>query len=177
MKYFSIRLQLALSAIALGILLLLAQLGIQLYVLRADIVARIERHEFRQLTDFAEYLDEKLSESQEMLASIAPHIGAPLLANPAALEKALQRETALLTVFDDLYVFDAKGLLLVDWPLKPGRRMLDMSERDYIQQVVKTHRPFISKPLLGKATRQPIVVVAAPILDGQKRLVGIVGGC
>lgn len=176
MKYFSIRLQLALSAIALGILLLLAQLGIQFYVLRADIVQRIERHEFRQLTDFAKYLDEKLVESQEMLVSIAPNITAQLLTQPSALEKSLQRESALLTVFDDLYVFDAKGRLLVDWPLKPGRRMLDMSGRDYIQEVVKTHRPFISKPLLGKATKQPIVVVAAPILDGGQRLVGIVGG-
>ena len=176
MKYFSIRLQLALSAIALGILLLLAQLGIQFYVLRADIVQRIERHEFRQLTDFAEYLDEKLEESMDMLTSITPNISAQQLSDPPALERALQRESALLTVFDDLYVFDAKGLLLVDWPVKPGRRMLDMSGRDYIQEVVRTHRTVISKPILGKATRQPIVVVAAPILDGQNRLLGIVGG-
>ena len=176
MKYFSIRLQLALSAIALGILLLLAQLGIQFYVLRADIVQRIEKHEFRQLTDFAEYLDEKLEESKEMLASISPNFTAQQLSDPQALQNALQRESALLTVFDDLYVFNAKGVLLVDWPVKPGRRMLDMSERDYIQEVVKTHQTVISKPILGKATKQPIVVVATPILDAQNRLLGIVGG-
>ena len=176
MKYFSIRLQLALSAIALGILLLLAQLGIQFYVLRADIVQRIEKHEFRQLTDFAEYLDEKLEESKEMLASISSNFTAQQLSDPQALQSALQRESALLTVFDDLYVFNAKGLLLVDWPVKPGRRMLDMSERDYIQQVVKTHQTVISTPILGKATKQPIVVVATPILDAQNRLVGILGG-
>jgi signal transduction histidine kinase/DNA-binding response OmpR family regulator len=176
MKYFSIRLQLALSAIALGILLLLAQLGIQFYVLRADIVQRIERHEFRQLTDFAEYLDEKLEESMDMLTSITPNISAQQLSNTQSLQSTLQRESALLTVFDDLYVFNAQGLLLVDWPVKPGRRMLDMSERDYIQEVVKTHKTVISKPILGKATKQPTVVVAAPILDEHNRLLGIVGG-
>ena len=176
MKHFSIRLQLALSAIALGILLLLAQLGIQFYVLRADIVQRIERHEFRQLTDFAEYLDEKLEESKDMLSSVAPNISAQQLADGRALQNFLQRESALLTVFDDLYVFNAKGVLLVDWPVKPGRRMLDMSGRDYIQEVVRTHQTVISKPLWGKATKQPIVVVAAPILDEQNRLIGIVGG-
>ena len=176
MKHFSIRLQLALSAIALGILLLLAQLGIQFYVLRADIVQRIERHEFRQLTDFAANLDEKLAESMEMLTSITPNISEQQLGDSKALQAALQRESALLTVFDDLYVFNAKGLLLVDWPVKPGRRLLDMSGRDYIQEVVRTHRTVISKPLLGMATKQPIVVVAAPIVDAQNRLLGIVGG-
>jgi CheY-like chemotaxis protein len=159
MKHFSIRLQLALSAIALGILLLLAQLGIQFYVLRADIVQRIERHEYRQLTDFAEYLDEKLEESKDMLSNVAPNIGARQLGDVRALQNMLQRESALLTVFDDLYVFNAKGVLLVDWPVKPGRRMLDMSGRDYIQEVVRTHQTVISKPLWGKATKQPIVVV------------------
>ena len=176
MKHFSIKLQLALSAIALGILLLLAQLGLQFYVLRGDIVQRIERHEFRQLTDFAEYLDEKLQESMDMLASVGPHITVQQMADPETLQKVLQRESALLTVYDDLYVFDAKGLLLVDWPIKPGRRMLDMSGRDYIQEVVRTRQTVISKPILGKATKQPIVVVATPILDAQNRLLGIVGG-
>lgn len=176
MKHLSIKLQLALSVIALGIFLLLAQLGMQFYVLRSDIVQRIERHEFRQLTDFAEHLDEKLQESMEMLASVGPNISAAQLSDTDALQRLLQRESALLTVYDDLYVFDAKGLLLVDWPIKPGRRMLDMSGRDYIQEVIRTRQTVISKPLLGKATRQPIVVVATPILDGHNRLLGIVGG-
>lgn len=175
-KHLSIKLQLALSVIALGIVLLVAQQGMLFYVLRGDIVQRIERHEFRQLSDFADHLDKQLEESMEMLASIGPNFGAAQLADPAALQSLLQRESALLTVFDDLYVFDAKGLLLVDWPVKPGRRMLDMSARDYIQDVIRTRQTVISKPLLGKATRQPIVVVATPILDGQHRLLGIVGG-
>ena len=175
-KHLSIKLQLALSVIALGVFLLLAQLGMQFYVLRGDIVQRIERHEYRQLSDFADHLDEKLEESMEMLASIGPNFGSAKLADPDTLQRLLQRESALLTVFDDLYVFDAKGLLLVDWPIKPGRRMLDMSGRDYIQEVIRTKQTVISRPLLGKATRQPIVVVATPILDGQNRLLGIVGG-
>ena len=176
MKYLSIKLQLALSVIALGIFLLLAQLAMQFYVLRSDIVERIERHEFRQLSDLANQLDEKLQESMEMLASIGPNIPANQMSNLDALQRTLQRESALLTVYDDLYVFDAKGVLLVDWPVKPGRRTLDMSGRDYIQEVIRTRQTVISKPLLGKATRQPIVVIATPIVDAQNRLLGILGG-
>ena len=176
MKSPSIRVQVALTAIALGCLLLVAQLGLQFFVLRDDIVQRVEKHEFRALKDFAQYLDEKLDDSMQMLASEAaatPEISA---GNTQALEHYLAGQQAMLTVFDDLYVFDARGVLLVDWPRKPGRRLLDMSERDYVREVVAHHRPYISRPILGKATRQPIVVVAAPILNARKELVGILGG-
>ncbi len=176
MKHLSIKLQLSLSAIATGFVLLLVQLGLQFYVLRSDIVERIEKHEYRQLTELAEHLDERLQDSMGMLSRVGRHFPAESLKDLAVLEHGLQREHALLSVYDDLYVFDATGVLLVDWPIKPGRRALDMSSRDYIQAVIRTGQAVISKPLLGKATQQPIVVVAAPIFTHEKKLVGILGG-
>ena len=176
MKNLSIKLQLSLSAIALGFVLLLAQLVLQFHVLRVDIVQRIEKNEFRQLTDFARNLDERLQDSVTMLASVGLNVPTEQMGDLVKLEKFLQREHALLNVYDDLYIFDAKGVLQVDWPVKPGRRSLDMSARDYIQGVINTHEPTISKPILGKATKQPIVVVAAPILNKHNELVGMIGG-
>jgi signal transduction histidine kinase/DNA-binding response OmpR family regulator len=176
MKNLSIKLQLSLSAIAVGFVLLLAQLVLQFYVLRVDIVQRIEKNEFKQLSDFASNLDERLQDSMAMLASVGLNVPSEHMGDLAKLEYFLQREHALLNVYDDLYIFDAKGVLQVDWPVKPGRRSLDMSARDYIQGVTQTHEPFISKPILGKATKQPIVVVAVPILNKQNQLVGILGG-
>ena len=176
MKNLSIKLQLSLSAIAMVILLLLAQLGLQFYVMRADIVQRIEKHEFRLLSDFATHLDERLQDNISMLANVALNVPAESMGQTATLERLLQNEHALLTTYDDLYVFDAKGVLLVDWPIKPGRRNLDMSSRDYIQDVIASKEPVISKPFLGKATKQPIVVIAAPILGKNNQLIGIMGG-
>ncbi|MGV0958420.1 MAG: response regulator [Limnohabitans sp.] len=176
MKKLSIKQQLSLTAVAMGLLLLLAQLGLEFYVLRHDIVQRVRSHEYQQLSDFAQHLDEKLKDSMNMLTNVGQNMGLDTLQAPPKLQALLQREHALLTVYDDLYIFDAQGILLVDWPVKPGRRMLDMSGRDYIQAVIKTHDTVISAPLLGKATQQPIVVVAAPILDANNRLVGIIAG-
>ena len=176
MKHLSIKIQLALSAIAMGIVLLLAQLLLQFYVLRSDIVQRIEKHEYKQLSELTEHLDERLQDSMAMLANVGLNLPVGQMNDLGQLEKLLQREHALLSVYDDLYVFDAKGTLLVDWPQKPGRRTLDMSSRDYIQGVIATGRTVISKPILGKATKQPIVVVASPILNQDKKLVGILGG-
>lgn len=176
MKNLSLKLQLSLSAMAMAIALLLAQFALQFQVMRTDIVQRIEKHEFRQLTELASHLDEKLQDSMNMLGKVALNAPVAVLGQLDSLEKFIQDEQALLTVFDDLYVFDAKGVLLVDWPVKPGRRTLDMSTRDYIQGVIKTGQPVISAPILGRATQQPIVVVAAPIKDANGQLAGIMGG-
>jgi Cache domain len=176
MKNLSIKLQLSLSAIAVGLALLLAQMVLQFQVLRVDITQRIEKNEYRQLSDFAKNLDERLQESVDMLASVGRNVPPALMESNVQLESFLQHEHALQKVYDDLYIFDAKGVLQVDWPIKPGRRALDMSSRDYIQGVIRTHQPVISKPLLGKATKQPIVVIAVPIFDKKNQLIGIMGG-
>ena len=176
MKDLSIKLQLSIILAAMSFILLSAQLGLQLYVMREDIVKRIEKQEFQQLTDLANDLDERLQDSINMLANVALNAPVTEKNSLATLENFLQREHALLSVYDDLYIFDTQGILLVDWPIKFGRRALNMSSRDYIQEVINTRQPVISKPILGKATKQPIVVVAAPILDNNKRLVGIMGG-
>jgi len=176
MPTLSLKLKLILGAIALGIALLLIQSLWQFQALRGELTKRIETEQFTLLGELAKHLDEKLEERLTALHRAGQTVPLALLADPAALERHLKDETALLSLFDDLYIFDAKGVLLVDWPIKPGRRMLDMSGRDYIKTVQKTQRPFISQPILGKATKQPIVVLAAPVLDANGKLAAIVGG-
>jgi len=176
MPTLSLKFQLTLGAIALGLLLLLLQFFSQFYTLRGELRERIEQEQFRALSDLAAQLDDKIEERLLALARSADSIPRDKLADRPALEKHLQGKTALLTLFDDLYIFDAQGVLLVDWPVKPGRRDLDMSDRDYIRNVRNTLLPTISEPILGRATRQPIVVLAAPVLGTDGKLLGIVGG-
>ncbi len=176
MPTLSLKFQLTLGAIALGLLLLLLQFFSQFYTLRGELRERIEQEQFRALSDLAAQLDDKIEERLLALARSADSIPRDKLADRPALEKHLQGKTALLTLFDDLYIFNAQGVLLVDWPVKPGRRDLDMSDRDYIRNVRNTLQPTISEPILGRATRQPIVVLAAPVLGTDGKLLGIVGG-
>jgi len=172
----TLKLKLTLGAVCLGVLLLVLQAVVQFYGLRADLVRQIEGEQFALVSDLARELDSKIDERLEALARAGTTIPLAALADPPALERHLRREAALLSLVDDLYIFDAKGVLLVDWPEKPGRRALDMSGRDYIQAVQRTLEPTISQPILGKSTGQPIVVLAAPVFDGQGRLAAIMGG-
>ena len=172
----SLKSKLTLGTIVIGLLLLLGQFFGQFYALRSTLTERIESEQFQLLSALGSHLDDQLEERLAALAGSAGAVPQDKLGDLMALEHHLQGNTALLTLFDDLYVFDAKGVLLVDWPVKPGRRQLDMSSRDYIQNVRDTLKPYISQPVLGKATKQPIVVVAAPVLNAQGQLVAILGG-
>ncbi len=176
MPPLSLRLKVTLGAIAIGVLLLLVQSVIQFYALRGELSSRIEAEQLNLLGTLASHLDDKMDERLLALSQSAKSIPRDKLADISALERHLQGKTALLTLFDDLYIFDADGVLLVDWPEKPGRRTLDMSSRDYIQCVRQTLRACISQPVLGKATKQPIVVLAAPVLGANGRLLAIAGG-
>jgi signal transduction histidine kinase len=176
MPALSLKLKLTLGAISIGLILLLVQSIGQFYALRGELAARIEAEQFTLLSELASHLDDKIEERLVAITRSAETIPQQSLADLAALERHLQGKKALLTLFDDLYIFDAQGVLLVDWPIKPGRRQLDMSSRDYIQGVRDTLKPFISQPILGKATKQPIVVIAAPVLNTKGELVAIAGG-
>jgi signal transduction histidine kinase len=176
MSPFSLKLKLTVGAIGTALVLLLVQFFGQYSVLREELGKRIEAEQFTYLGEMAGNIDDKLQERLRALATVSSTVPLDHLTDITALERHLRERPTLLTLFDDLYIFDAKGLLLVDWPIKPGRRNLDMSSRDYIQNVQKTLKPSISQPILGKATQQPIVVMAAPVLNAQGELVAIFGG-
>ncbi len=167
---------LTLGAIIIGLSLLLVQSVSQFYALRSDLSQRIQAEQFTLLSELGSHLDDKFDERLMALNITTKTVPHQNLSDLSKLENYLSDQAALLTLFDDLYIFDAKGTLLVDWPVKPGRRQLDMSSRDYIQGVRNTLKPFVSQPILGKATKQPIIVIATPVLNEKGELVAILGG-
>jgi len=79
------------------------------------------------------------------------------------------------TGFDAMFVVDARGEMRfhnTDPALVGG----DFSGRDYYLGVLRTGRPYVSAPYIGRATKQPTVAVAAPIRDGNGRLQGMLVG-
>jgi diguanylate cyclase (GGDEF)-like protein/PAS domain S-box-containing protein len=121
-------------------------------------------------------LDDKVGLRVSILEAMGKKFPVAALDNLTLVERYFASSPNLGTLFDDFYLFSPLGVLTIDWPVAPGRRGLDMAERDYIQGVIQTRKATISKPILGRATRQPIVVVAVPIYDDQGAVVGILGG-
>jgi diguanylate cyclase (GGDEF)-like protein/PAS domain S-box-containing protein len=176
LRQFSLRTQIGL---AVGLILSLTLLIHSLVLFSAA------RGELRQslsgqlevlVNRLAAELDDKVLIRVALLESMANKFPLESLNDPVAVERHFRNSPGLYTLIDDFYLFSPQGVLLVDWPLAPGRRGLDMTERDYIQGVIQRGRTTISKPILGKATKQPMVVISVPIRDEDGKLVGIIGG-
>ena len=121
-------------------------------------------------------LDDKVLMRVVLLETIASKFPLETMKNERDVERYFRDSPTLSTLIDDFYLFSAQGVLLVDWPISPGRRGLDMTDRDYIQGVINMGKTTVSKPILGRATKQPIIVIAVPIRDANGKLAGILGG-
>lgn len=176
MRKTSLKLKLVVGAISIGVLLMATQTTLQVQDLKEDLSRKIGDFQSRQTNELARHLDLFIETRLDALSSVASKFPTRQFSDVAALEKALKQETALLSLLEDLYIFDNTGKLIVDWPIKSGRRGLDMSQRDYIQEVLKQKKPWVSAPILGRATREPIVVLSAPILNTKGEPVAILAG-
>jgi two-component system sensor histidine kinase/response regulator len=123
----------------------------------------------------AEELDDKLSMLLGIISLSATQQPRALANDPAAL-RGYYRDRAVLSLFDDVLVLDAKGNVIADLPETPGRQGVNASDRDYFKRVMQTRKALITEPLIGRSGKQPIVQMAAPVLDDQGEVVCVLLG-
>lgn len=95
--------------------------------------------------------------------------------SPEAFRQALADFGRRTLGFETVFVVDARGIMRYHDPdasLVGG----DFSARDYYRGILRTNRPYISAPYIGRATNQPTLAVTAPIRDESGRLRGLLVG-
>lgn len=92
--------------------------------------------------------------------------------DPNALRPFVQRLALERTELVNLAVFDPAGHLVAASTARSEGR--DISDRSYFQQVLQTKEPVVSEVLIGRLTGRPAVIAAAPILDADRRVRGVV---
>jgi diguanylate cyclase (GGDEF)-like protein/PAS domain S-box-containing protein len=176
LRQFSLRTQIGLAAGLVLSLMLLTQAWLLFSAARDELKQSLSGQLEVLVSRVATELDEKVVLRVAILEAMANKFPLSTLKNEKEIERYFRDSPSLYTLIDDFYLFSPEGVLRVDWPLAPGRRGLDMTERDYIQGVINKGRTSVSKPILGKATKQPIIVIAAPVRDANGQLVAILGG-
>jgi diguanylate cyclase (GGDEF)-like protein/PAS domain S-box-containing protein len=175
-RRFSLRTQIGLAAGLVLSLTLLAQATLLFFAARAELKQSLSGQLEVLVSRVATELDDKVHMRVIALEAMAARFPPQALASERDIERHLRGSALLDTLVDDLYLFSDKGVLRVDFPVAPGRRGLDMAARDYIKGVLDSGKTTISRPILGKATRQPIIVIAVPIRAADGRLTAILGG-
>ncbi|HEY9821481.1 MAG TPA: methyl-accepting chemotaxis protein [Candidatus Sericytochromatia bacterium] len=75
---------------------------------------------------------------------------------------ALDRYVEAYKVYDSIAVFDLKGNVITQ---SKGDPLLNHSDREYFQEVLRTNQPVISKPEISKSSGKFVIHVAAPVKE------------
>ena len=122
-------------------------------------------------------LSAKIVSLQKALRASAEQVPIERLADPKALTAYLADEKVLLSLFDSVFVADAR-LHLVAVAENGGVRAtdIDASDRAYLRDTVHARRPMISQPGISRTSGTPMFAMTMPVFDRQGRIVAILIG-
>jgi PAS domain S-box-containing protein len=96
--------------------------------------------------------------------------------DPQWLQRYLESNSALYPMFYNVVVYSPEGVILADYPPTPGYLGRNLGNLEYIQKTRATAKPYISQPLVSPISKQPLIIMTAPVLDAEGKLVAILGG-
>ena len=122
----------------------------------------------------ARELDAKLSTRFQALTSVATEMTMEAVSLEGRAQLLLDRQIALRHLFNALYLFDARGQVIAEFP---GRGLVgfDAGQRPYFQLTSSQMTTLISEPFTA-STGEPTILVTAPIFDSRQHFIGVLGG-
>ena len=175
MKPLGIKAKVALATSVTSILMIALVTVVQLQRMQDDFTKVLFTQQTALINRTAEELDDKLQMLLDIITQSARKQPAAIAGNTEQL-RSYYSDRAVLSLFDDLLVLDPQGKIVADLPAQPGRVGIDASDRGYFKTVLRTRQPMITEPLIGRANKQPIVQMAAPVLNERGEVVCVLIG-
>lgn len=178
MKNLSIKWLAAIAATVSAVALIVLVGAIQLHFLRKDLSAVVFDTQFAMVSRMAAEIDNRLAMHLDMLARVARATPQPLPAAADGMRAWWRKQAMLPAMFDDVVLFTPEGVAFADLPALPQRMKMSIADRQYFQEVLRTRKPVISEPVLGRSSNEPVVLMAAPVFadDGSGRLIAVLIG-
>ncbi|MQA22638.1 response regulator [Rugamonas rivuli] len=175
MKSLGIKAKVALATSITSVLMIALVTVVQTHRMQDDFTRVLFTQQTGLINRTAEELDDKLLMLLDIIAVSARNTPAAIAHNPGQLRTYYQ-DRAVLALFDDLLVINPEGTVIADLPEVPGRAGIDASDRAYFKTVMRARKPLITEPLIGRAGKQPIVQMVAPVLDANGDVVCLLVG-
>ncbi|KNZ30922.1 MAG: hypothetical protein AD742_19800 [Methylibium sp. NZG] len=164
-------------AVATG---MLSALGTTQWVLtstQSDLNALLLNNDRHDLERTAALMADKVDMLKLTLVGVSRRIGPGLWQDPAAMTRYLEDKPALNALFDNIVVAGPNGGLITRLVRGvPVAELPHIGDRDYFQQALLTDQPVVSEPLLGRATQQPLLVIAVQVPRPDGKPAGVLAG-
>lgn len=146
-------------------------------ILHDDMQEVLSQQQMTSVSYIARDIDAKLTLRLESLKRVALNMPPALFNDPPAMQQWLEDRKAIHTLFSiGLMVVPPDGGPTIGDAPRLITRPKSFVDRDWYIGVMSTGRPFISKPLIARATGEPALVIAIPVFDNDKKLLGILAG-
>jgi signal transduction histidine kinase/HPt (histidine-containing phosphotransfer) domain-containing protein/ActR/RegA family two-component response regulator len=146
-------------------------------ILREDIRRMVGDQQFATASLVAADINQELIDRLSALEAVAASIDPALLFKPSALQAVLDKRPILPVLFNGGYfVTNSAGAAIASVPLSAERVGVNYMERDHVAAALKQTKTAISKPILGKVLKAPVVSMATPLRDTQGKVLGALVG-
>ena len=137
----------------------------------------LSAQQFYTVEHIAGSLDEAIKLRLTALADAASILRPERMPDQGRLHAFLAAQAPLYRFFNTgIFIVSKSGIGLADLPTLPGREGSDFSDRDFYREVLATGKPFVGKPILGRFTDKPVIVMAVPIRNSRDEIIGILVG-
>lgn len=144
-----------------------------MYASRQAIIEIIETHLIDKATDTATIIDGRINVMIQLLDGIASmpvltDVQIPYSKKSKELDVAKERFQGLFNgAIQYRYINDTNGTYYAS-----NGTTLQIQDRQWFQETVKG-KPFISEPLISRTTNKLIIVLAIPVYDNNKSIIGV----
>lgn len=146
-------------------------------VLRGDMEHLLSEQQFSTVSLLAAQVNRELSDRLAALDTLASVSAEAMHEGPAAMQAFIEQHPFLHGMFiSGMFAISTDGTVVADFPLSTGRLGLNIMDRDYVFGALREGKATIGRPVIGKVTRTPIIVMAAPIRDDGGEVIGALGG-
>lgn len=164
----------------LGLCLVLLGVAVRNYTLtgflQKDLSTVVESQQMALATYVARDIDDKIVQRQTLLGRLAAALPPDLLQQPEQLRAWLKEHYEYQPLFSaGLFVTNARGIALADYPELPGRVDTNYADRDYIHAGLSGNS-YVGRPVIGRAVKEPVLPIAAPIKNSKGEVEGVLAG-
>ncbi|MFB0935531.1 MAG: PAS domain S-box protein [Propionivibrio sp.] len=146
-------------------------------VLRGDMERLLSEQQYSTVSLLATQINRDLSERLAALVHLANGSAETMRKGPAAMQAFIEQHPALHGMFiSGMFAVSVDGTVVADFPISTGRLGLNIMDRDYVFAALTEGKATIGRPVVGRVTLAPIIVMAAPIRDSRGEVIGALGG-
>lgn len=122
-------------------------------------------------------IDRKIQLRIDMLKELAESITPDILSDPIKLQRHLEQRSTFKALFPTgVFVANRQGRNIAEYPPLEGRLGGFVGDFAYFQEVIAKGQIAISKPLLGRFSKQAVVTVGVPLTDTSHATAGVLVG-